>query len=203
MMARTLSGGNTADDSLAMARRTSVIEESTTNRDLPDQGLFESRSRVPHSSDSRVDAGDEALAARQVQSPLVGLEDPIPVPTKEQLMQRFGDLDIVGLKGVEAAIGWVMMSEMHMILEAKHERGEYLSAVVEPGEELPQESTFPDGSPRLTSFKCSQLSDGMMEIRVAEMRPGESPLMEARMAELEWVAQRMGQLTRIAEQSPK
>jgi hypothetical protein len=134
---------------------------------------------------------------------LVGLEDPIPVPTKEQLMQRFGDLDIVGLKGVEAAIGWVMMSEMHMILEAKHERGEYLSAVVEPGEELPQESTFPDGSPRLTSFKCSQLSDGMMEIRVAEMRPGESPLMEARMAELEWVAQRMGQLTRIAEQSPK
>lgn len=113
----------------------------------------------------------------------------------EEFRERYADAD-------EALLAGVLQSEMmraHELtqakLQARMDAGQYTEVELKPDEEHTPDTTFPDGSRRLTKQMFFTLGDRAF-VREAELREDAHPDLVVARQRIEWIQQRQQELAK-------
>lgn len=145
--------------------------------------------------DQAADASGQRVPAEPAADPeLLGFVDifAMPLPDEADLERRYKGMSAKELFIVHRCLLSVVNSEAGAFMKKKMERGLYTTQIVNAGTEVSLgPSTFPDGAIRSTHLVTTNLPDGSMEVKMAEIHPSEQPILAARHAEIDWLARRI------------
>jgi len=118
------------------------------------------------------------------------LVEPQPVDFEEKYAGR----DLVELKAALSVAEERLIQLKVEFLEQKYVTGDFDFTIQQSGTAIKPEAKYPDGSPRLETWKVDHNPDGTQNLKRAHMRPDEDPEVLEAWREEAWLKERVYEL---------